>query len=108
MLNLLKFKTRTDDGAATGGEEYQKYGDAVVQMVEARGGKVIWQGRAEQVLIGDATKDWDSVVLVQYPSRKAFVEMTTSDAYERTHGHREAGLERTIVVACSPRIDRLP
>ena len=68
MLNLLKFKAAADDtGAtgATGASEYAKYGDAAVQMVEARGGKVLWMGRADQILIGDPAEDWDSVALVQ-------------------------------------------
>jgi uncharacterized protein (DUF1330 family) len=107
MLNLLKFKDQSTDGASTGGEEYKKYGDAAVEMIEARGGKVIWSGRAEQVLIGDPTQDWDVVLLVQYPSRRAFVEMVSAPEYERAHEHREAGLERTIVVACSPRVQEL-
>ena len=54
MLNLLKFKPQSSDGSSTGGEEYKKYGDAAVEMIEARGGKVIWSGRAEQILIEPA------------------------------------------------------
>ena len=73
MLNLLKFKSNADGNGASGAGEYAKYGEAAVQMVEARGGKVLWMGRADQILIGDSAEDWDSVALVQYPSRKAFV-----------------------------------
>ena len=107
MLNLLKFKEKADGGAGSGGQEYKKYGDAAVEMIEQRGGKVIWSGRAEQVLIGDPTEDWDVVLLVQYPSRAAFIEMVTTPEYEQAHEHRESGLDRTIVVACSPRTDLL-
>ena len=97
MLNLLKFKPRE------GASEYGKYGDAVTKMVEARGGKLLWLGKADQILIGDPEESWDSVALVQYPSRKAFIEMTTSKEYESAHEHREAGLERTVLIACTPR-----
>jgi uncharacterized protein (DUF1330 family) len=107
MLNLLKFKRRSSDGSSTGGEEYKKYGDAAVEMIEARGAKVIWSGRAEQILIGDPADDWDVVLLVQYPSRKTFVDMVSTPEYEAAHEHRESGLERTIVVACSPRVEEL-
>ena len=72
MLNLLKFKERADGAEGSGASAYARYGDAAVQMVEARGGKVLWMGRADQILIGDASQDWDSVALVQYPSRKEF------------------------------------
>jgi uncharacterized protein (DUF1330 family) len=100
MLNLLKFKPR--DGAS----EYDKYGASVVPMVEARGGKVLWIGKVDQTLIGDLdADDWDSIALVQYPSRKAFVEMTTSKEYDAAHEHRESGLERTVLLACTPRLE---
>ena len=98
MLNLLKFKPR--DGAS----DYNQYGNSVVQMVEARGGKVLWLGKVDQTLIGDLDADaWDAVALVQYPSRKAFIDMTTSKEYDAAHEHRESGLERTVLLACTPR-----
>ena len=107
MLNLLKFKESAGSGAGSGASEYAKYGDAAVQMVEARGGKVLWMGRADQILIGDAAEGWDSVALVQYPSRKAFVEMVSTPEYEQAHEHRESGLERTVLIACTERVNRL-
>ena len=103
MLNLLKFKERSSDGAGTGSEAYGKYGDSVTKMVEARGGKVLWSGKAEQVLIGDPAQDWDAVALVEYPSRKAFIEMTSTKEYDAAHEHRESGLERTLLLACTTR-----
>ena len=107
MLNLLKFKTEAEGSGSSGASEYGKYSDAAVQMVEARGGKVLWMGRADQILIGDPTEDWDSVALVQYPSRKDFVEMVSSPDYEKAHEHRESGLERTVLIACTERVNRL-
>jgi len=95
MLNLLKFKPG-------GMEAYLRYGDAAREMVEKRGGRLLWTGRAEQILIGDPAADWDVVALVEYPSRAAFIEMVSSPDYLEAHAEREAGLERTIVVACSP------
>jgi uncharacterized protein (DUF1330 family) len=95
MLNLLKFKPG-------GMEAYLRYGDAALGMVEERGGRLLWSGRAEQVLIGDPASDWDVVALVEYPSRGAFIEMVSSPTYLEAHAEREAGLERTVVVACSP------
>jgi uncharacterized protein (DUF1330 family) len=98
MLNLLKFKPR--GGAA----EYGKYGDSVTEMVEERGGKILWIGKVDQTLIGDVAKDdWDAVALVEYPSRRAFIEMATSKEYDNAHEHREGGLARTVLLACTPR-----
>ena len=106
MLNLLKFKAEADDRGSTGASEYAKYGDSVVQMVEDRGGKVLWMGRADQILIGDPSEGWDSVALVEYPSRKAFIDMVTTPEYETAHEHRESGLERTVLIACTERARR--
>ncbi|HEV3355038.1 MAG TPA: DUF1330 domain-containing protein [Acidimicrobiales bacterium] len=98
MLNLLKFK------AGGGSDEYGRYGDSAVRMVEERGGRVIWMGRAEHLLIGEDTEgDWDAVALVEYPSKKDFIEMTSSSSYQDAHKHREAGLERTVLLACRTR-----
>ena len=101
-MNLLKFKQRDHDGHGSGAAEYRRYGDAAVRMIEERGGRILWQGRAEQTLIGDRSEDWDTVVLVEYPSRRAFIDMVSNPEYMKSHEHREGGLERTIVVACSP------
>jgi uncharacterized protein (DUF1330 family) len=107
MLNLLKFKARADGAEGSGASEYAKYGEAAVQMVESRGGKVLWMGRADQMLIGDADESWDSVALVQYPSRKDFLEMVSTPEYEKAHEHRESGLERTVLIACTETVNRL-
>ncbi len=101
MLNLLKFKQR--DGAS----EYNKYGSTAVQMVEERGGKVLWMGKVDQTLIGPTDEQWDAIALVQYPSRKAFIEMTSTKEYDAAHEHRESGLERTLLLACTQRAGAL-
>ncbi|HEV8575374.1 MAG TPA: DUF1330 domain-containing protein, partial [Dehalococcoidia bacterium] len=106
MLNLLKFKKAAAGEHGSGEDAYRRYGDAAVSMIEERGGRVLWQGRADQVLIGDPRQDWDTVVLVEYPSRQQFIEMVSNPEYMKAHSHREAGLERTIVVACTPVLDR--
>jgi uncharacterized protein (DUF1330 family) len=119
MLNLLHFARPEGAGAEgdavaptgavpTGAAAYRDYSDQVVQMVEARGGRVIWTGRPEHVLIGDPGADaWDLVALVSYPSRSAFIDMVTSPSYESAHTHRERGLDRTVLLACEPMLDAL-
>jgi len=102
MLNLLKFKERATGEEGTGADAYRRYGAAVIKMVEARGGKVLWSGRATHVMIGGDADKWDAVALVQYPSPAAFLEMGMSAEYQKIHGHREAGLESTVLIACRP------
>ena len=118
MLNLLHFaRPDGEDAGGQGSEDgsrssgagaYREYSDQVIKMVEARGGKVIWTGRPEHVLIGDSEHDgWDLVALVSYPSRSAFMEMVTSPKYEQAHEHRARGLDRTVLLACEPVLNAL-
>jgi uncharacterized protein (DUF1330 family) len=109
MINLLHFARRNiDSGATAGAGAYREYSDQVVKMVEERGGRVIWTGRPENVVIGDSGRDaWDLVVLVSYPSRAAFVDMVTSPSYQEAHTHRERGLDRTVLLACEPLLNAL-
>ena len=119
MINLLHFakgdtdpapdpKDTTAPSTGAGAGAYRDYSDQVVKMVESRGGKVIWTGRPENVLIGDTEKDdWDLVALVSYPSRAAFIDMVTSSSYQEAHTHRERGLDRTVLLACEPLLNSL-
>ncbi len=100
MLNLLKFKDRAEGESGSGEEAYGRYAEAVSKMLETRGARMVWAGRPRQVLIGGAADEWDIVALVEYPSRKAFIEMVSSVEYQKIHIHREAGLERTVLLAC--------
>ena len=94
MLNLLKFK-------ADGGEEaYGKYADGVGKIVASYGGKVIYVGRAAELMVG--SEEWDAVVLVQYPTRKALMDMFNSPEYQAIYHYRDEGLERTVLYATDP------
>lgn len=96
MLNLLKFRP--------GGEaSYRRYGEAVLPIVGDLGGRLLWQGRADSVVIGDLeADDWDVVALVEYPSRQAFIQMVSSPVYQEIAGLRSDALEESRLVACTP------
>jgi uncharacterized protein (DUF1330 family) len=102
MLNLLKFKPRAAGEEGTGREAYARYEAVAVKMIEAGGGKLLWAGRPTQVLIGTEADRWDAIALVQYPSPRAFFDMISEAEYQKAHAHREAGLERTVLIACAP------
>ncbi|HWC39441.1 MAG TPA: DUF1330 domain-containing protein [Acidimicrobiales bacterium] len=103
MINLLHFAPAEGAGTSGGADAYRQYGEAAVKMVEARGGRVVWMGRPEHVVIGDPQHDqWDLAVLVSYPSRQAFVDMVTTSEYQGVHRDRERGLDRSVLLACEP------
>jgi uncharacterized protein (DUF1330 family) len=86
MLNLLLFK---EDG---GRERYLEYGEAVLPLLERAGGRVVFQGQAAPVVLGEGS--WDLVLLVEYPTRGAFLEMIGSPAYQAIAHLRTEALER--------------
>lgn len=73
MLNLLAFRP---DG---GRERYEEYGEAVAPLLERAGGRIVFMGSPASVLLGDSS--WDLVVLVEHPTRQAFLEMIGSPEY---------------------------
>jgi len=91
MLNLLKFKS------AAGAASYAEYGKRVAPMVEALGGRIVYAGPVAQTVIGGGS--WDAIALVEYPSRKAFLQMAMSPEYQAIHHFRDEGLERTELYA---------
>lgn len=103
MLNLLKFaKTAGDGGGKSGAESYDTYGEKMRLIMEGRGIKLLWRGRADSVVIGDDDADsWDMVLLVEYPSRKAFLEMAGSKEYDKVGEHRTAALVDSRLIACT-------
>ena len=95
MLNLLKFKK---DGGML---EYATYGAVARKLIEEVGGRVLYSGRVDQLLVGE-TEDWDMIALVEYPNRKAFLGMVSRSDYLEAAEHRTAGLEDTVLMATTP------
>ncbi len=103
MLNLLKFAERAsgngETGERSGRESYARYGDRMRELLEQTGARVLFQGRADSVVIGGAADGWDAVILVEYPSRKAFLEMTSTPKYREVSKDRGAGLVDSRLIA---------
>lgn len=74
MLNLLAFRA---DG---GRRRYEEYGEAVAPLLERAGGRIVFLGDPAMVLLGEGS--WDLVVLVEYPTRQAFLDMIGSAEYQ--------------------------
>ncbi|MBM4383467.1 MAG: DUF1330 domain-containing protein [Deltaproteobacteria bacterium] len=105
MLNLLRFKaeaTAPDDGSS-GREAYMRYGEAMRKLVESRGGRFLWQGEVDSQVIGGGAEGFHVAALVEYPSRKAFVEIATSPEVAAIGVHRAAGLEGQWLLATTTR-----
>ena len=107
MINLLRYREQADyeAGAAeapcTGQEAYGRYSDGVMPLLAKHGGRPIWMGLARTTLIAPEGETWDNAILVEYPTRKAFIEMTTSPEYQAIGHHRTAALADSRLIATS-------
>ncbi len=104
MINLLRFKQQADgpEEGMSGEEAYRRYGIKMREFVESKGGRFIWIGRIDSQVIGEGGEGFHAAGLVEYPSRKAFLEIT-SDPYVREDigAYREAGLESQWLLAAT-------
>ena len=107
MINLLRFRDEAkyppgfEAPPCSGREAYQRYGMHVLPMLHGVGGKILWQGAAKMVVIGPEGESWDEAVLVEYPSRAAFVQMVTSAEYQKIVDHRSAALSDSRLIKTS-------
>ena len=96
MVNLLKFKTYG------GLESYLRYAQEVTPHLQRVGATVRYAGTAPGVVIGDGEQPWwDAILVVEYPTPQAFLDMVTTPEYTKVHEHRAAGLERGDLIATS-------
>lgn len=95
MVNLLQF----NDG---GRDSYRRYAHEVVPHLQRVGGTVRYAGTAPAQVIGDdAGPWWDAILVVEYPSPAAFLDMVTNEDYRRIHEYRAAALQRGDLIATS-------
>jgi uncharacterized protein (DUF1330 family) len=87
MLNLLEF---LPEGGA---ERYAEYGAAVAPLLERVGGRPVFAGQPAESLIGEGS--WDLMVLVEYPTRQAFLDMVSSPEYQEIAHLRSEALMRS-------------
>jgi uncharacterized protein (DUF1330 family) len=96
MVNLLKFRA---DG---GRESYLHYAQEVIPHLQRVGGTVRYAGASPSMVIGDGEKPWwDAIIVVEYPSPAAFLDMVSNEEYLKVHQYRAAGLDRGDLIATS-------
>ena len=96
MINLLQFR------AEGGRENYLRYTQEVAPHLQRVGGAVRFVGGAPSVVIGDGEKPWwDAIIVVEYPSPAAFLDMVSNEEYLKVHEYRAAGLDRGDLIATS-------
>ncbi|MFN0253233.1 MAG: DUF1330 domain-containing protein [Kofleriaceae bacterium] len=95
MLNLIRFHARAaypDGRDVSGADAYAAYGRESYPVFARLGGRIVWRGHFEQMLIGPSEEAWDEVFLAEYPSVRAFVEMLRDPGYREAVKHRQAAV----------------
>ena len=96
MVNLLKFTT------VGGMESYRRYAVEVVPHLQRVGATLRYAGAAPTVVIGEGELPWwDVILIVEYPTPQAFIDMVSTPEYAQVHQHRVAALDRGDLIATS-------
>ena len=106
MVNLLKFKQKAEypdkrETNLTGEEAYAIYGQEIMEHLAKVGGKPIFGGNVDRLMLGEVEDLWDKVAIAMYPSRKAMLEMIMDPDYIKSAQHRVAGLEGQLNIETS-------
>jgi len=105
MINLLRYRAKAaypegfDATPCSGREAYQRYGEVAFERIASVNGRLLWFGSVQAVVIAPDAEQWDDAILIEYPSRKAFIEMVTQPEYLAAAPHRSAALEDSRLIA---------
>lgn len=105
MLNLVRLKDKAEypDGRdATGAEAYAAYGRESAPVFQRLGGRIVWRGKMEHMLIGPGDEQWDLCFIAEYPSTDAFVAMLKDPDYRKAMEHRQAGVLDSRLMRMNP------
>jgi uncharacterized protein (DUF1330 family) len=100
MVNLLRFRDEAlaPDEGMTGAEAYGVYSQGVAPFLEAAGAKVLSAVACSQSVIGPSEPEWHMTIIVEYPSRAAFLGMVGDPGYQEVARHRSAALADSRLV----------
>ncbi len=114
MLNLVRFKAAATYPAdhplagsgLTGAEAYAHYGTDSGPVFQRVGGRIMWRGTMEAMVIGPVAEHWDAMFIAEYPTSGAFLEMVTDPVYRQAVIHRQAAVATSRLIRCNPKTSR--
>jgi uncharacterized protein (DUF1330 family) len=90
MLNLLRF---VDGGRA----RYDEYIAHFRRTSTPYGAEVVYYGYGHAPVVAEPGQEWDAVLLVRYPTRRAFADMVRDPEYQTgTHLRTESLVEAVL------------
>lgn len=112
MVNFLRYRDLAEypDGhdhagkGWSGRRAYEEYGRAIAVPFTKVGAKVIWRGAFQATTIGAADEVWDDLLVVEYPSAKAFLQMISDPEYQAGGVNRTAALADSRLFRTQPAV----
>ncbi len=102
MTNLIKLKRDSTGSTQQSADAYNNYMLSTSPFLEEVGGRLLYLGEQQQVFIGGPGDEWDLVLVVEYPSRQAFLTMISNPEYIKIHSLREDALETSALLVTKP------
>lgn len=110
MLNLVRLREKAaypegfDFGGRdwTGRDAYAEYGRLSEPVFKRLGGRIVWRGAFEYMLIGPREERWDLCFVAEYPNLEAFVEMIKNPDYREAVKHRQAAVADSRLIRTEP------
>ena len=102
-FDVARYSESKDESSVSGREAYSRYGSVAFRTVYSIGGHLVTAGKVVEVVreshAGPTRGEWDDIAIMQYPSQQAILSMKQVPEYRKALAHRNAGLERTRIVA---------
>lgn len=110
MLNLIRLRDRAaypevhpDYGKGMSGlDAYRAYGRDSALIFKRMGGRQVWAGRPDLVVIGPTDEKWDLAFIAEYPSADAFITMLRDPEYREAVKHRQAAVADSRLIRLKP------
>lgn len=105
MLNLVRLQDRADFDDAremSGKDAYAEYGRLSGPVLARVGGRIVWRGTMEQMLIGPDDKQWDLCFIAEYAGVEAFREMQRDPDYQTAVAYRQAAVLDSRLIRMKP------
>lgn len=110
MLNLIRLREHAAyepghpdaDKGRTGLEAYRAYGRETAPVFGRLGGRQVWVGRPEGVVIGPSDERWDLAFIAEYPNGAAFLAMVSDPEYRQAVKHRQAAVADSRLIRMAP------
>lgn len=108
MVNFLGYFVAAKYAAprpnpGSGAAAYRRYGLVAMRTVYRTGGHLLFYGAVEEVLRdaadGPTRGAWHDIAVMRYPNPLAILSMEHAPDYRAALHHRDAGLDRTVVIA---------